>query len=313
MSTGANAVLSETAASTICDEWIQEPIYLVNRLNMYNLWHAHEDLTHIFEALAVLNLDINRDIKLLFLEQSSRLPGYADDIWKTVFNGGKELQHMWNFIQSYKERGVKHVCIKRSVWAATAVSNILHRGTNVESKCRNSAVVRAMSDYILQGFDLRNMKQDGQETIVKNNNNNRVMNITFISRKPYVNRETVGRGLENEDSVIERLQRIKDVFVLKVDFANLDLREQIEIVRKTDLLIGVHGAGLMHTLYLKPSAGVIELIHPTRSNAYHYVNLAAWCNLIYEGVAMNQHTVNENNVMRAADRIITQIRRRGRT
>lgn len=57
---------------------------------------------------------------------------------------------------------------------------------------------------------------------------------------------------------LEMLIEEKHCHVKIVDFAPLSFREQLDIIANTDLLIGVHGNGLTHLLFLPNKATVIE-------------------------------------------------------
>ncbi|UKZ48001.1 hypothetical protein TrVGV298_002237 [Trichoderma virens] len=45
-----------------------------------------------------------------------------------------------------------------------------------------------------------------------------------------------------------------------IDFGGIPFSEQIQIVRETDLLVGVHGAGLTHLMFLQPGSAVLEIL-----------------------------------------------------
>jgi capsular polysaccharide biosynthesis protein len=47
--------------------------------------------------------------------------------------------------------------------------------------------------------------------------------------------------------------------VREVDFSILTFEEQIEVDATTDLLIGPHGAGLMHNIFMPDRGSLIEL------------------------------------------------------
>jgi hypothetical protein len=47
-----------------------------------------------------------------------------------------------------------------------------------------------------------------------------------------------------------------------VDFARLDPQAQIRTMRNTNVLIGQHGAGLLHMIWMKPGSAVVEIEPP---------------------------------------------------
>ena len=86
---------------------------------------------------------------------------------------------------------------------------------------------------------------------------------TFVSRRPYVrhgvDHHAVGRQIDNEEELLAALGGVAGVSVARLDFAQLEVEEQVAVVARSDVLIGMHGAALTHALYLPPHAGVLEL------------------------------------------------------
>lgn len=83
----------------------------------------------------------------------------------------------------------------------------------------------------------------------------------------------IGRTVINEDEIVDVLyEEFGQVLRIRViDFARLPIFEQIELVSQTDILMGVHGAGLAHLLFTPKHAVTIE-IRPSRlpvSNDIH--------------------------------------------
>lgn len=66
-----------------------------------------------------------------------------------------------------------------------------------------------------------------------------------------------------------------DAEIRTADFATLTLREQIRIAAESDVLVGVHGAGLTHVLWMRPGTKLVEIIPPATERAC-FGNLAAW-------------------------------------
>ena len=65
----------------------------------------------------------------------------------------------------------------------------------------------------------------------------------------------------------------------------LPMVEQLKIVRKTDVLIGMHGAGMTHAIFLPQTSGIIELFPQDWRGKHHYFKLfeaiAKWRKLRY--------------------------------
>ncbi len=64
-----------------------------------------------------------------------------------------------------------------------------------------------------------------------------LLQVTFISRRPTPQKRTV-RLIDNEADVVAMLRALPGVDVHEVDLAALSLRQQLEIITSTDILIG---------------------------------------------------------------------------
>jgi capsular polysaccharide biosynthesis protein len=88
----------------------------------------------------------------------------------------------------------------------------------------------------------------------------------FITRQPYFNasgvvvqHKRISRQIGNEPLLLERLRSDPKVQVTVVEFSRYSYKEQLQLVAQHDVLIGMHGAGMTHLLWLPPWAGVVEL------------------------------------------------------
>ena len=97
----------------------------------------------------------------------------------------------------------------------------------------------------------------------------------------------VQRKIFNELDVIETLMdRFPGVCIQALLMESIPMRAQLEIVSETDVLIGMHGAGMMHTIFLPRHAGVVELFprdwRQTRKHAIMYEKMSVnWRGLKY--------------------------------
>lgn len=104
------------------------------------------------------------------------------------------------------------------------------------------------------------------------------------------------RKIDNEAEIADHIaSRFASVAVIeRVDFARISWHEQLEVDAKSDVLMGVHGAGLTQyvaaaglwcddprLLFLPPHAAVVELFTPEGEGNHHYHNLANWANKLY--------------------------------
>ncbi|KAK0629161.1 hypothetical protein B0T17DRAFT_597609 [Bombardia bombarda] len=82
----------------------------------------------------------------------------------------------------------------------------------------------------------------------------RDVRITFVDRQ-------ASRHLLNASALFAALQtKVPHISVAMFDFAALSMPEQLRIVHQdTDILVGVHGAGLTHQLFMRPGSAVVEL------------------------------------------------------
>lgn len=64
----------------------------------------------------------------------------------------------------------------------------------------------------------------------------------------------------------KHIERIKSQFpevnIQLTEFENMSFKEQLEPVHNTDILVGVHGAGLIHGIFLRPNSALVEIMPP---------------------------------------------------
>jgi hypothetical protein len=92
------------------------------------------------------------------------------------------------------------------------------------------------------------------------------LRITYVKRSPP---RCLSERLDRE--FIAKISALPHVRLQVVDFARISFQEQINIVGNTDVLIGVHGNGLSHTLFLPSTACVIEIFPPNNHHLDYHV------------------------------------------
>merc|ERR1719401_1552433 len=94
------------------------------------------------------------------------------------------------------------------------------------------------------------------------------------------------RSLENQQEVESAISQLPGVKLLAVDLADVSFEQQVQLLRSTKVLVGVHGAGLTHIMLLPRDAGVVEISvnqvpYPGRSVANIFNNIAKWTKHAY--------------------------------
>ena len=99
------------------------------------------------------------------------------------------------------------------------------------------------------------------------NSSDSPLTLTFIDRREK-------RSLVDKDAYVNHLKTLyPDIEITLVNFAALSFTEQLKLIRKTDILAGVHGAGLTHGIFLRPSSTMVEVL-PHDFNYKGFRNIA---------------------------------------
>ena len=141
--------------------------------------------------------------------------------------------------------------------------------------------VEEFRSFFLQAFRVRN------PSVLECNR----VTITIILRRDKVfhprNKEgIVGRKIFNEHELIEDLIKTFPIACVQAILMDaLPLANQLEIIASTDILIGMHGAGMAHTVFLPKHAAILEMFSKGfkegRPWFICYEKIANWRNLTY--------------------------------
>jgi capsular polysaccharide biosynthesis protein len=121
------------------------------------------------------------------------------------------------------------------------------------------------------------------------------LSVTVVCRRPYPGKTDLDRMIENEDEVVNTIAQVLKnlirgpVKVTAVDFSQLSYVEQVEAVAATDLLVGFHGAGMAHLLYLPENGAVLEFMNEARTWRC-FQHMAMWRGLLYRSVVVGPPT-----------------------
>ncbi|KAL0249513.1 hypothetical protein GEMRC1_004743 [Eukaryota sp. GEM-RC1] len=223
-----------------------EPLYLFNVVHYKNIFHI------IFDTLIPLQDSMNQDgvsqanILFHYCDPKKLVPAKYD----VLFNLFGKVLH-----------SPHHVYV-RSLIVNIDREHLRCKGNLLNSKIRNrcSSRFQSIKTKFLQSFHPNPSQSDPNHLL-----------ITVLDRYPH-NRQIV--NLKNSSWVQTVAEKLKSYnATLSISKTNTQtISEQIRVAASTDILVGVHGAGLVHSLWLEPDSGVVCLYPPKCFNwVYNYV------------------------------------------
>ncbi|KAH6667896.1 hypothetical protein B0J14DRAFT_675974 [Halenospora varia] len=236
---------------------------LVKREGQDNIWHS------LMEVMAyTMTMDI-----LSLAEAPNGGPFFSaardgENTQVVLLDDKKEgpLYELWNLIAKRPIRRIKNLestqlsCFPNLVVPFSGARNPTWLGDWTAHSCRNSKTLSVFVERVLTHMAIdtpviapqapRPSRRHSLRPLQRNTN----LILTFINR-------TGSRQLTNQDSLLEALrQKFPHITLNVVDFAGIPLRTQIQTARNSDVLVGVHGAGLTHAMFMREDTAVVEIL-----------------------------------------------------
>jgi len=217
--------------------------------------------------------------RVVFLDGHAK--GMLDSVWTTLFAEYHYIKHMG-------ESGGGGICFERAIFVPAGYSSPLSKNYRRES-CSHKGITREFSDYVLDQYNLSTSK------VIPGN-------VVVIDRQPFVSHprsdpNNASRQFDNAEieELQEKLKKIPGITVRLVRLEKLSFQEQLELIRQTHVLIGMHGAGLSHLLFMdEKKSNSIEF----ESNyQQHFSYLSEWKGM--------DHTVTDLSLYGIDDVVIT--------
>lgn len=229
---------------------------LVKREGTGNIWHSFMEIMSLSWSLDVLQMALNEETGRPYLTPQQK--DTTQIIIVDSFEDGPYIE-LW---QLFAKMPIRRLSDLPPDEPATDVilplaggSNPIWQGDWKDRDCTESSLI---DTFVQRIYDLYNIGTPPRQPEVI---------VSFVHREG-------ARELLNETEHIELLREgIPHAKIEVVDFAKMTLPEQIKATRKTDVLVGAHGAGLTHTMFLQPGSALVE-ISPIDFNHKGFRNLA---------------------------------------
>ncbi|KAF2251139.1 glycosyltransferase family 61 protein [Trematosphaeria pertusa] len=256
---------------------------LIKRDWPLNLWHFTVDLISMVLSLDVLQMTIDPATEEPFFQ-----PDDEENTQIIILDGREDGPFLdaWNKFARLPIRRIEHISADEDLGTIIVplpgVSNPMWYGCWRYHNCQQAwHWLRTFRNRMLQRYGLidsvREMKpyaENPEEPSQMFPDWNEKIVVTVIRRKG-------SRQLVNQQECIDALKKaFPDIQVNVYDFAQLDFAAQLNVTHNTNVLVGVHGAGMMHTIYLRPGSAVVE-IQPQSNTFQGHRNFARGLELEY--------------------------------
>lgn len=200
--------------------------------------------------------------RVVFLDGHAK--GLLDSVWETLFGEYHYIRHIG------ENAGGGGTCFERAMFIPSGYKSPLQKNYQREA-CFHKGMAKAFSDFVLQQYGLLPSQKS---KVVKGR-------IVVIDRQPFIShprsdRKNAARQFHNSEirELQNQLGRIPGVTVRLVRLEKLSFREQLELVRDTHVLIGIHGAGLSHLLFMDETQS--HSIEFESNFLEHFAYLSEW-------------------------------------
>ncbi|KAH9258601.1 hypothetical protein BASA81_003103 [Batrachochytrium salamandrivorans] len=268
-----------------CNTWDNTLTLLVHRYEYANLYHTATELLAALTTVqhsALLRTNPHEPIRLIFLDGHAK--GNLDDAWSWVFS-----RHALPTLRVGQL--TSKLCLARVMFAEVGYSseiNLHPRDAEVFGGYHPQPLALVNQDWCVmpQAIELGNVMRALAPEIHSHHHSSK--RVVFIARDagplpahPRVSQNTHRGGeVERSMSDLNALQRkavemtsnelIVDVALL----SSMKLAEQIKLLCQADVVISVHGAGLMHMMWASQALW-IELAPASYQTRIHFPKVAA--------------------------------------
>eukprot|EP00887_Chlorella_sp_A99_P003901 scaffold11.g3901.t1 len=257
--TALHTVAPDPSMPPKCVAWVEHPLYFLHeRWHRTNVWHGMEDVAHAFEAWALWSWGLDAQVSLA---HAHACPGFT---WSPAWRKAVSPVHRPASLRALVERAIQQapaplpehaaLCVREAGFSVHGFVSLITRPAAYTTPCRNSSLINAFVDWLLDGFGLAGVLPQWQAA-----------GGTPTAAAPQIVlwswRDT---RTGSQDAILSLLkarlpeQRLP-ARVVNANFGRLGLEDQVALTRQADVLVGQHGSGLTLSLFLRRESALIEV------------------------------------------------------
>ncbi|GMI25344.1 hypothetical protein TeGR_g118, partial [Tetraparma gracilis] len=215
----------------------QTPTLFITRYEYVNLFHTVTDWWNIFEAVPQEFWAANAKLDLVWLDGHPQ--GNLDSTWRAAFGEATPVKHL-----------PEGACFERAVVVSAGYASPLWLNNRSWNSPPCIPAADAFAHHMLKAYGHENLKRVPKRVVI-------------IDRVPYTAHPRSKPGkMPRAIANIEKLEAaVRDAGgeVKVVRFEQLSVGDQLKEVREADILVGIHGAGLSHVLFMSEGSTMVEL------------------------------------------------------
>mmetsp|Transcript_19965 Transcript_19965/g.28603 ORF Transcript_19965/g.28603 Transcript_19965/m.28603 type:complete len:582 (+) Transcript_19965:16-1761(+) len=252
----ADSPNSETRSSMI----EELPTYLLARdEDCENSFHSTADFMNMFLVKSVLQSKAD-NMQVMLFDKHPDGP-YLELIQQAFANNKPVLRH-----QHYRNQ---KVMFRRLIFHLESPAGLIFPKVSRPDpmRCYRTSLFDSYRRFVLNAFGLLNVPPPEIPSVA-------------LSLRHRTASKNVGRILANEAEVVAVLKEGNMMDLNVVDTSSMKFSEQLKLIRNTNVLVGVHGAGLMFIMFAADEAVLVE-IHPSYRQDRHFRHAARLTGKIY--------------------------------
>lgn len=231
----------------------------ITRYEYANLYHTMTDFYNTFLMLKVFQLKPD-NVTILIVDGHPK--GALDDTWTVLFKHVKRVGEFTTPVQ-----------FDNMIWSIVGYDSPLD-----EHDLPSVPYLEEFRDFFLSEYGIPTEHEANCDKL----------NVLILWRHDYLAHPRnpsgrVSRKIKNEDELLKKItETLKGHSVRGLQIDLYPMTKQLELIAKTDILIGMHGAGLSHTMFLPRHAGLLEMypMYYSPENR-HFRKMAEWRHLQY--------------------------------